>query len=80
MVFHKPPCNNREVPLYSFRKLWEEFLLGYHVNYFDIGDFQWVGLGSAQDQEGVRCDPMLGPFPSGEGLAPLSNILPLQRD
>jgi hypothetical protein len=23
MVFDKPPCNNREVPLYFLRKLWE---------------------------------------------------------
>jgi hypothetical protein len=46
MVFDKPPCNNREVPLYFLRKLWEEFILGHHVNYFDIGEFQGVGLGS----------------------------------
>jgi hypothetical protein len=39
MVFDKPPCNNKEVPLYFLRKLWVEFVLGHHVNYFDIGEF-----------------------------------------
>jgi hypothetical protein len=39
MVFDKPPYNNREVPLYFLRKLWTEFVLGHHVNYFDIGEF-----------------------------------------
>jgi hypothetical protein len=46
MVFDKPPCNNSEVPLYIWRKLWEEFILGHHVNYFDMGEFQGVGQGS----------------------------------
>jgi hypothetical protein len=40
MVFDEPPYNNREMPLYFMRKLWDEFILGKHVNYFDIGDFQ----------------------------------------
>jgi hypothetical protein len=39
MVFYKTPCNNMEMPLYFMRKLWAEFILGKHVNYFDIGDF-----------------------------------------
>jgi hypothetical protein len=63
MVFDKPPCNNREVPLYFLQKLWAEFILGQHVNYFDISDFQGVGRGSTQDREHARCDPMLGPHP-----------------
>ena len=50
MVFDKPPCNNAKVPQYFLRKLWAEFELGYHVNYFDITKFQGVGLGSAQDR------------------------------
>jgi hypothetical protein len=32
MVFDKPPCNNREMPLYFLRKLWDEINLGKHVN------------------------------------------------
>jgi len=39
MDFEKPPYNNREVLLYFLIKLWVEFMLGLHVNYFDIGDF-----------------------------------------
>jgi hypothetical protein len=47
MVFDKPPYNNRDVPLYFLHKLWAEFILGLHVNYFDIGVFQGGGVGSA---------------------------------
>ena len=63
MVFDKAPNNNMEVPLYFLRKLWEEFVLRLHVNYFDITEFQGVGLGFAQDRERARCNPMLGPPP-----------------
>jgi hypothetical protein len=49
MVFDKPHCNNREVPLLFLRKLWVEFILGKHVNYFEMGDFHGVGRGSAKD-------------------------------
>lgn len=55
MVFNKAPNNNMEVPLYFLRKLWEEFVLGLHVNYFDITEFQGAGLGSTQDWERARC-------------------------
>jgi hypothetical protein len=47
MVFDKPPCNNREVLLFLLRKLWAKFILGFHVSYFDIGEFHGVGSGSA---------------------------------
>jgi hypothetical protein len=63
MVFDKPPCNNKEIPLYFLRKLWDEFILGKHVNYFDIGDFQGVGLGFSLHREHAGRDPMLGPRP-----------------
>lgn len=49
MVFDKPPCNSMEAPLYFLMKLWEEFMLGHHGNYFDISDFLGVDLGSSQD-------------------------------
>ena len=55
MVFEKSPNNNMEVPLYFPKKLWVEFMLGLHVNYFDIGEFQGLALGSAQDREHARC-------------------------
>ena len=47
MVFDKAPNNNMEVPLYFLRKLWAEFVLGLHVNYFDITEFQGASFGSA---------------------------------
>lgn len=49
MVFDKVPNNNMEVPLYFLGKLWEDFILGLHVNYFNIDEFQGVGIGSSQD-------------------------------
>ena len=64
MVFDKHPYNNREMPLYFMRKLWAKFILGKHVNYFDIGDFQGVGRGSTQDRDHSKRGPMLGPRPS----------------
>ena len=39
MVFDMPPHNNREIPLYFLRKMYAEFVLGKHVNYFDILEF-----------------------------------------
>ena len=63
MVFDKAPNNNMEVPWYVLQKLWVEVVLGLHVNYFDITEFQGAGLGSAQDRERARRNPMLGPHP-----------------
>ena len=63
MVFDKAPNNNMQVPLYFLRKLWAEFVLGLHVNYFDITEFQGTGLGSSQSREHARRNPMLGPRP-----------------
>lgn len=39
MVFDKAPSNNGEVPLYFLTKLWEEFVMGQHVNNFYIFEF-----------------------------------------
>jgi hypothetical protein len=38
-------------------------MLGHHVNYFDIGEFQGVGHGLAQDRENVKHGLVLGPCP-----------------
>jgi hypothetical protein len=54
MVFDNSPCNNREVPLYFLKKLLAEFMLGHHVNYFDIGEFHMVARGSSRDRENAR--------------------------
>ena len=48
MVFDKSPCNNVEVPHYLLKKLWDEFVLRFHVNYLYITEFQGIGFGSAQ--------------------------------
>ena len=39
MVFDKPPCNNVKVPRYFLKKLWADFVLGFHVNYVNITEF-----------------------------------------
>ena len=39
MVFYQDPHRNRDIPFYFLRKLYAEFILGKHVNYFDILDF-----------------------------------------
>ena len=70
MVFDKEPNNNMEVSLYFLWKLWAEFVLGLHVNYFDITEFQGADLGSAQDRERARCNPVLGPCPPRWMTAP----------
>ena len=57
MVFDEDPHGNREIPFYFLRKLYAEFILGKHVNYFDILDFQAVGHGMPQNKEGDRTDP-----------------------
>lgn len=63
MVFDKPPCTNKEVPLYFLQKLWAKFFLRHHVEYFDISEFMEVGLGSTQDRENARRSTTLGPHP-----------------
>ena len=50
MVFNKPPCNKKGGAFIFLWKLWDEFILGHHVNYFNIGDFQGVGRGSAKTE------------------------------
>ena len=54
MVFDIPPHNNREVPLYFLRKLYVEFVMGKHVNYFDMLGFQGVGRGMPQHRPNSR--------------------------
>lgn len=79
MVSHEVPNNNMEVALYFLRNLWEKFMLGLHVIYFDIGEFQRVGLGSSQDWENSRWNPMLGPHPPRWHLIPFMQHLPIGR-
>ena len=37
--FYKPPYNNVEVPQYFLKKPWDDFVVGFHVNYFNITEF-----------------------------------------
>ena len=57
MVFDEDPHGNRDIPFYFLRKLYAEFILGKHVNYFDILEFHGVGHGITQYRKGVRTDP-----------------------
>ena len=57
MVFDEDPHGNRDIPLYFLRKLYAEFILGKHVNYFDILEFRGVGRGMPQNREHARVDP-----------------------
>ena len=52
--FYIPPHNNREVPMYFLRKLYAEFVMGKHVNYFDMLGFQGVGRGMPQHRPHAR--------------------------
>ena len=47
-VFDIPPHNNREVLMYFLQKLYAEFVMGKHVNYFDMLGFHGVGRGMPQ--------------------------------
>ena len=70
MVFDKELDNNMEVPLYFLWKVWEEVMLGLHVNYFDINEFHGVSLGYSQDWESDRNNLVLGPHPPWWIFAP----------
>ena len=63
MVFDEDPHGNRDIPFYFLRKLYAEFILGKHVNYFDILGFKGVGHVMPQDREGARTDPNRVPCP-----------------
>ena len=63
LVFDEDPHGNRDIPFYFLRKLYAEFILGKHVNYFDLLGNQGVGHGMPQDREGSRIDPNHVPHP-----------------
>ena len=81
MVFYMPP-HNREIPLYFLRKMYAEFTLGKHVNYFDILQFQGISGGMPQNQPNARFRdvdrPILAPrrqFP-GLDVPPVHHVIP----
>ena len=54
MVFDIPPHNNREVSLYFLWRLYAEFMMGKHVNYFDTLGFQGIGREIPQNWPNAR--------------------------
>lgn len=66
MVFDEDPLGNRDMLLYFLKKLYAEFILGKHVNYFYIIEFQSIGWFISQDIENDRedfCHVFLPPCP-----------------
>ena len=43
MVFNEDLHGSRDMPLYFVRKLYDEFIMGKHINYFDLLKFQGIG-------------------------------------
>ena len=56
MFFDEDTHGNRYIPFYFLRKLYAAFILGKHVNYFDILDFHGIGHGMPQDRKEARND------------------------
>ena len=57
MVFDEDLHGSCHIPLYFLRKLYTEFILGKHVNYFDILEFHGVGGVMPQHREHAQVDP-----------------------
>ena len=77
MVFDIPPHNNREVLLYFLRKLYVEFVMGKHVNYFDMLGFQGVGRGIPQHRPNARHRDSNAQIPAPHAQIPRENIPPI---
>ena len=57
MMFDKPTHSNSDVPLYFWKKIYAECVLGKHVNYFDMRRNQGIGHGSVQNRPGAWVNP-----------------------
>ena len=76
MVFYIPPHNNREVPMYFLQKLYAEFVMGKHVNYFDMLGFQGVGRGMRQHRTDARHRDANPQIPAPRAQLPRADIPP----
>ena len=76
MVFDIPPHNNREVLMYFLRKLYAEFVMGKHVNYFDMLGFQGVGRGMPQHRPNARNRDANTQIPTPCAQLPMAEIPP----
>ena len=79
MVFDILPHNNREVSLYFLHKLYVEFVMGKHVNYFDMLGFQGVGRGIPQHRPHARHRYANPQIPAPRAQLPRADI-PLAHD
>ena len=86
MVFDSPPHNNREMPLYFLRKLYAEFVLHKHVNYFSYLDFQGIGGRMPQNRPNARVQDPNRPIPApraplhGPDVPPATHVVAETRD
>ena len=82
MVFDMPPHNNREILLYFLQKMYVEFMLGKHLNYFDMLQFQGIGGGMPQNQPNARLQDVDRPIPAphrqfpGPDVPPVHHVIP----
>lgn len=57
MMFDKPPHSNSDVPLYFWKKIYVECVLGKHINYFDMRHDQGISYGSRQNRPMAWVNP-----------------------
>jgi len=69
MIFYKPPHSNSDFPLYFWKKIYAECVLGKHVNYFDMICNQGIGHGSRKNRLTAWINP-------GQSVCPTSLIPP----
>ena len=74
MVFDIPMHYNREVPLYFLQKLYAYFVMGKHVNYFDMLGFQGMGRRIPQNQPNARNRDFNRQIPAPHAQLPKEDI------
>ena len=86
MVFDMAPQNNREIPLYFLQNMYAEFVLGKHINYFYILQFQGISGGMPQNRPNSRLRDINHPIPAprkqllGPHVPPAHHVIPQTRD
>ena len=64
MMFDKPSHSNSEIPLYFWKKIYVECVLGKHVNYFDMRFNQGIGHGLRKIRPRVLVNPCQPAYPA----------------
>ena len=81
-----PPHNNREIPLYFLWKMYAKFVLGKHINYFDILAFQGIDGGMPQNRPNSRLRDVDHPIPTprrkfpGLDVPHVHHVIPQKHD